>query len=423
MRSHVVMAGAAAFVVSLFAPGAMAQDAQKLYQAYKEASAKVKAVSYTATTISAGGPRSVPVISGKVILTTDLKDREDFRGKFIITGERPAAPGAADAAAPAKFELGFDGKVIRNVINAEKVVEEVKVVSNDVVPYFEEPMMLLAFNYWHDEDIYQEPGAIKHAGQAEVGGVKCDVLIIERSFDIPAMDEDEEAKPDAKKPEPQKMVMKTRVHLGAEDHLLRKYEQSEPNTDTYAFGLMMTEVKADPTLEPTAFTVKTPEGYTVREKKLDEMGGEPEPKFKVGDVAAEWTLKDGDGKEHKLSDYKGKVVLMDFWAVWCQPCKMAMPGLQKLHESLKDKGVVVVGVSLDDDGAEAVKFMTKKKYTYLGLVDGKDVAQAYGIGPIPQFYVIGVDGKVIHHAIGFDPKNEKKLEEVIVKHLEEKGKN
>ena len=99
MRSHVVMAGAAAFVVSLFAPGALAQDAQKLYQAYKEASAKVKAVSYTATTISAGGPRSVPVISGKVILTTDLKDREDFRGKFIITGERPASPGAADTCA------------------------------------------------------------------------------------------------------------------------------------------------------------------------------------------------------------------------------------------------------------------------------------------------------------------------------------
>ena len=54
-----------------------------------------------------------------------------------------------------------------------------------------------------------------------------------------------------------------------------------------------------------------------------------------------------DGKTVSLSDYKGKVVLLDFWATWCGPCRMAMPGLQKMHESMKSKGLVVLGVSLD----------------------------------------------------------------------------
>jgi thiol-disulfide isomerase/thioredoxin len=178
-----------------------------------------------------------------------------------------------------------------------------------------------------------------------------------------------------------------------------------------------TDVKPNASLEATAFEVKTPEGYKVEERKLD--AGEPQPKFKEGDVAADWSLKDADGKVHSLSELKGKVVVMDFWATWCGPCKMAMPGLQNLHEKFKDKGVVVVGINVHDDSDEAKQYMTKKKFTYLSLLAGDSVADAYGVGPIPQFFVIGVDGKVIHHVLGFDPKNEDRLAEIIEKHLKE----
>ncbi|MGE3106863.1 MAG: redoxin domain-containing protein [Phycisphaerales bacterium] len=419
MRSIRLMAGATVVAASLLSFPALAQDAQKLYDSFKEATAKVKAISYTGKTIVAPGGRfPVPDLSGKVIMTADLKDRMDFRGKFILTGQRP---GATPDAEPGRFEIGFDGKVIRNVLHAEKVVEEVKVESEEPVPYFQEPMMLLAFPYWHDDDEFQAPSSVKHAGQAEIAGVKCDILIVERVYDMPSMEDDEGE--DAQPKPPTKMTVSTRLHVGEDDHLLRQYEQSEPNSTTYSFGVSLADLKLDPPIEASAFTVKTPEGYEVREVKMDDMMGGPKPKFKVGDVAGEWALKDADGKEHKLSDFKGKVVVMDFWATWCGPCKMAMPGLQKLHEKLKDKGVVVVGVNMADDPAEAAKYMQKKKFTYLGLYNGDPVAEAYGVGPIPQFYVIGVDGKVIHHAIGFDPAGEKKLEEIIEKHLDEQSKH
>ncbi|MBC7771517.1 MAG: hypothetical protein H7210_03365, partial [Pyrinomonadaceae bacterium] len=83
----------------------------------------------------------------------------------------------------------------------------------------------------------------------------------------------------------------------------------------------------------------------------------------------------------------------------------------------------IVGINVHDDGEEAKKYMTKKKFTYLSLLAGDAVADAYGVGPIPQFFVIGVDGKVIHHVLGFDAKNESSLSEVIEKHLKEHGKN
>ncbi len=256
MRSLLVSAGIAAMATSQFVLCASAQDAQKLYDAYKEATAKVKAVSYTAAIKPSGtGGPSLPEISGKVVLTTELKDRMDFRGKFIITGERPGPVATAPAT---KFEIGFDGKVIRNVLHAEKVVEELKVSADEPAQFFEEPMMLLAFSYWHDEDEMQEPTAIKHAGQAELDGVKCDILVVERTFEMPDMGEmgEEEAAP-------KKMTMKSRLHVGEADHLLRRVEYADPNKDEYSVSITMTEVKGDPSIEATAFTIVTPDGYTV----------------------------------------------------------------------------------------------------------------------------------------------------------------
>src|SRR5262245_41943398 len=80
--------------------------------------------------------------------------------------------------------------------------------------------------------------------------------------------------------------------------------------------------------------------------------------------APEWELKDVDGKSVKLSDFKGKVVILDFWATWCLPCRMEIPGFVDLQKKYADQGLVVIGVSLDD-GHEVVKsFMNRQGVNY-----------------------------------------------------------
>src|SRR5574337_170942 len=92
-------------------------------------------------------------------------------------------------------------------------------------------------------------------------------------------------------------------------------------------------------------------------------------------TAPDFTLQDMVGKSVKLSDYKGKVVLLEFWATWCPPCRASVPGLEKLHEAYKDKGLAVLAVSMDEGGWDVVKtFMTEQGITYSVLKVNEDVA-------------------------------------------------
>lgn len=141
-----------------------------------------------------------------------------------------------------------------------------------------------------------------------------------------------------------------------------------------------------------------------------------------GDTAPDFRLAGLDGKPVKLTDLqrdakKGtkRVVLLDFWATWCPPCRAEVPHLQRLHEKYGRKGLVVVGISQDADGAKAVKpFADKHKLTYVQLLDQKhEAARKYKVGPIPTTYIIGPDGKIKSVHLGYVPGMEKALEEEI----------
>ncbi len=96
-------------------------------------------------------------------------------------------------------------------------------------------------------------------------------------------------------------------------------------------------------------------------------------------VAANFSLKDASGADIKLADDKGKVVLLNFWATWCGPCKIEIPWFIEFNKTYKDRGFSVLGVSMDDDGWKSVKpYVTEKKvkiaFVHMGLV-GKDTYQ------------------------------------------------
>ncbi|MGE5841353.1 MAG: TlpA family protein disulfide reductase [Deltaproteobacteria bacterium] len=126
--------------------------------------------------------------------------------------------------------------------------------------------------------------------------------------------------------------------------------------------------------------------------------------------APNFTLEDISGKPISLSDVKGKVVIVDFWATWCGPCLMSIPELVDLQEKYKGKGLVVVGISVDDDKVskgELVAFKNKMRINYPILRANDKVYVDYfgrtsGFS-IPTLFVIDREGKVRERVVGFRP--------------------
>jgi len=136
----------------------------------------------------------------------------------------------------------------------------------------------------------------------------------------------------------------------------------------------------------------------------------------VGDPAPDWTLRDAEGKAHSLSEYRGKVVVLDFWATWCGPCAKVMPRMEKLQRKYGERGVVVFGVNSWETG-DPVAAMNKKGCTYKLLLKGEEIAPAYGVTSLPVVCVIGADGRVIYCHAGAEHKE---LADVIERHLAER---
>jgi peroxiredoxin len=171
--------------------------------------------------------------------------------------------------------------------------------------------------------------------------------------------------------------------------------------------------------EPSRPGEKKPEAARPQQKRERAESKGP----KVGDMAPDWSLADRDGKTVKLSDLRGNVVVLDFWATWCGPCIRAMPSVQAMHERFSGQNVKVFGVNTweRDPKANPAKFMDDKKLTYGLLLKGDDVAKQYGVTGIPAFFIIGVDGKVIHTAVGFNPNEKEKMNKIIEEHLAKAG--
>ncbi|MCP4250124.1 MAG: TlpA family protein disulfide reductase [bacterium] len=136
----------------------------------------------------------------------------------------------------------------------------------------------------------------------------------------------------------------------------------------------------------------------------------------VGDAAPNWMLQDTAGKPHALDHYRGQVVVLDFWAVWCGPCIEVSPHMQALHERFADRGVAVLGIHYNDVGDPAA-YQAEHGYTFPVMHGGKHVADRYGVSMIPTVIIIGRDGLIIHRQTGFTEGDEKQWIELIEQQL------
>ena len=118
----------------------------------------------------------------------------------------------------------------------------------------------------------------------------------------------------------------------------------------------------------------------------------------VGKKAVDFHLKDLDGNDLSLEKYRGKVILLDFWAVWCGPCVAEMPNVKRVHEKYKDQNFQIIGISLDKSRENLVAYLEKQGITWPQFFDGNgwrnQVAELYGINSIPRAYLIDGEGVI-----------------------------
>lgn len=122
--------------------------------------------------------------------------------------------------------------------------------------------------------------------------------------------------------------------------------------------------------------------------------------------APDFELKTPDGKLLKLSDYKGKIVIVDFWATWCPPCRRGIPDLIEIQKEFNDE-LIVIGISLDQENtiSQLQPFIENYNINYPVVLWNEKVVQDYGnISAIPTSFIINKDGKIVNKIVGLIPK-------------------
>ncbi|MGX1900840.1 thiol-disulfide oxidoreductase ResA [Thermolongibacillus altinsuensis] len=132
-------------------------------------------------------------------------------------------------------------------------------------------------------------------------------------------------------------------------------------------------------------------GYTIYANFFTEKTS-----VKIGDEAPDFVLTDLNGNKHRLSDYRGKGVFLNFWGTWCKPCEKEMPYMNKQYEVYKKKGVEVLAVNVGESELNVKKFVERFGLTFPVVIDKQDqVMNAYDIGPLPTTFLIDKNGKIV----------------------------
>jgi thiol-disulfide isomerase/thioredoxin len=208
----------------------------------------------------------------------------------------------------------------------------------------------------------------------------------------------------------------------------KKYKKAEEKAEEFIRKGAATQKTKD--LYKTAFLKNNPDKKEFETKlaELEKIAHDKQladiKKKMIDEKGIDFTLKDLDGKSVSLSSLKGKIVILDFWATWCGPCKASFPGMQKVVNKYKaDDSVVILFVDTFERGKDRTQkvadFIKKNNYSFHVLFDNQledsndfEVAPKYGITGIPTKIIIGPDGNIKFRAVGYSGNTEKLVDEM-----------
>lgn len=300
---------------------------------------------------------------------------------------------------PAAVQLLCDGKKVSFVHYGEKAFASRELPGG--VTLLNNGTPLLMRELANPRPLEREATAreVRHVGTETVGDVECDAIHF-----VYAADGGE-----------------VRWYFAKSDHLPRRVERYvDSPVGKSTIRISINRLELNPEIKDELFAFQQPEGFKDMGAAREPASGGDNDLLAVGSVAPDWTLKDGDGREVSLKSLRGKVVLLDFWATWCAPCRIAMPHIQRLYDKYKDKPVAIYGVNCweRDPKAKPLDFMKSLKHTYPQLLDGNAVAAAYQVKGIPTFYLISPEGKILMTFAGMTPDLEKTVDDLIAKTLQ-----
>lgn len=144
--------------------------------------------------------------------------------------------------------------------------------------------------------------------------------------------------------------------------------------------------------------------YSRRKAPAPAGSGAAAPSAARRPAAPDFSLRDLNGRAVSLKDFRGKVVMLDFWATWCGPCRESIPVLKALREKYGPQGFEVVGLSVDEVPEDVAEFVARHGVKYpVALESGSGVAGQYGVSGIPATFLLDADGAVVDRWVGYAP--------------------
>ena len=346
---------------------------------------KLAFVSYDAS-FEAVYPDSKKMLSrGQVEIKRGGVSNEVLPGKIYIKSE-----GVAGA-----LEISFDGRIAGRLEHDKKLLTEGIADKGGISVVMTPALTLLQWNFIWDEPMKFESAATaaEYVGRATVEGVSCHVLDLK--YSVPGTD-----------------ISGGRWWFAVDDKLPRMHQTTEnASNGKIVRKLLITNLRTGNGIPEWKFKLELPEGYAYR---TFSSSGANVKLIPVGQTAPDWTLRDKAGRNHRLSDYRGKVVVLEFWASWCGYCKLSIPAMQKMHEKFSENDVKVLAVNFQElEDVDADAYLKSKGAAYLTVLNGEKIAKAYGVTSVPVFLVVNREGETVYASREYYPGIERRLEEAV----------
>ena len=331
-----------------------------------------------------------------------------FEGEMLLRGKSDLWQRLREQSGAFEVQIISNGKVHNVYLPAEKRADRLEqevprpvLASAAMGGLLKAPGVWLADFLHGNAELVNEAQSVTHAGTREIGGLSCDgIALAYEGFDVTAW-----LAPGEKR---------RLVQLNADMSRAVSAQNHGGDKITAEVVFQFSNWRVNPELKDEQFVFTAPEGVKVQDRKEPEPGEGQGSSLKVGAPAPDFTLPLFKGGEMTLSAEKGKVVVLDFWASWCGPCRQAMPVIEKVVHAHADKGVKLYAVNQAEPPETVSKFLESKKMDMPVPMDkdGK-VGNLYGVQGIPFIVVVDRKGLVSKVFEGMPPDFEKLLTEAV----------